>query len=211
MSRSLYEIFNTNTGKVIHKWNFCFPIYERHFAPWKGRPVTLLEIGVQNGGSIDMWKEYLGKDSRIIGIDINQKCAQFDDPGRNVHVRIGNGADPGYLEKIIAEFGEIDIVIDDGSHAKNDIKSSFDFLYPKISKDGVYLIEDIGHNMASKPLAPSNNGCLDSIRDTINKVPTVGVCMHDAVIVCERGEVNWVSRMTGTIANVVPIDPRFVK
>ena len=209
MSRTLLEIFNENTGKGIHKWNFCFPIYERHLAPWKGRPVTLLEIGVQNGGSMEMWKEYLGPDSRIIGLDLVEGCAQFDDPARNMHVRIGHGADAEFLDQIITEFGPIDIVIDDGSHNTDHIQKSFEFLYPKITANGVYLIEDIGGNRERKPLSDCNKICLDSIRSTINNTPTVGVCLHDAVIVCERGEVDWVSRNTGTIGAIVPIYPEY--
>ena len=42
----LWQDFLSNQGKAIHKWGHYFPIYERHFAPWRGRTLTFLEIGV---------------------------------------------------------------------------------------------------------------------------------------------------------------------
>lgn len=31
----------------------------------------MLEIGVFGGGSLDMWKAYLGEEAKVIGVDIN--------------------------------------------------------------------------------------------------------------------------------------------
>lgn len=41
------------------------------------------------------------------------------------------------------EFGQFDIVLDDGSHQMDDIRASFECLYPALSKNGVYVVEDL--------------------------------------------------------------------
>jgi hypothetical protein len=43
--------------------------YEKLLKPYKEKDGSLLEIGVQYGGSILLWKEYL-KNFRIFGVDI---------------------------------------------------------------------------------------------------------------------------------------------
>jgi len=43
------------TGKVSDKWDSYLPIYDRLFGPRKDDAIGLLEIGVQNGGSLEIW------------------------------------------------------------------------------------------------------------------------------------------------------------
>ena len=64
----LYQMFLTGSGRTrpVHKWHHYFAIYERFFAPFRGRPVQLLEIGVQRGGSMQMWRSYFGPSARIV-------------------------------------------------------------------------------------------------------------------------------------------------
>jgi cephalosporin hydroxylase len=137
----LWRDFLTNRGREIHKWEHYFPVYERHFAPWRGRTVTFLEIGVAKGGSLQMWRRYLGPLAQVVGIDIDPKCKALEDDG--VAVRIGDQSDPAFLAEVIAEFGAPDVVLDDGSHQMRHIQASFEFLYPKLPKNGVYMVEDL--------------------------------------------------------------------
>ena len=53
----------------------------------------MLEIGVRDGGSLDMWKNYFGPTSRIIGLDFNPNAQVFNDPERNISVLIGSQSD----------------------------------------------------------------------------------------------------------------------
>jgi len=137
----LWADFLTNQDKVIHKWEHYFPIYERYFQPWRNRSLTFLEIGVAKGGSLQMWRRAFGPLARIVGIDIDPKCRRHEGPG--VFVRIGDQSDAGFLRSVIDEFGAPDIVLDDGSHQMAHIRASFDFLYPRLPKNGVYMVEDL--------------------------------------------------------------------
>ena len=137
----LWQDFLTNRGKVIHKWEHYFPIYERHFAPWRGRTLTFFEIGVARGGSLPMWRRYFGPLATIVGLDIDPRCKTHEKDG--VLVRIGDQSDPKFLAEVMEEFGPPDIVLDDGSHQMAHIHATFEALYPKVPKNGVYMVEDL--------------------------------------------------------------------
>ena len=69
------DFLNNTDGKLIHKWKHYFPIYERHFQDFVSKPVTFIEIGCGQGGSLAMWKRYFGPHARIIGIEDPQILA----------------------------------------------------------------------------------------------------------------------------------------
>ena len=102
------EIFENHTGNLIHKWDHYFEIYDRHFRDYIGKEVTILEIGVSQGGSIDLWKKYFGDNLRYYGVDINPKCKQFE--SENVKIFIGSQEDKNFLESIKAELPDLDKV-----------------------------------------------------------------------------------------------------
>ena len=137
----LWRDFVTNQGKVIHKWEHYFPVYERHFAPWRGRSLTFFEIGVARGGSLAMWRRYFGPLATVVGLDIDPRCSAHESD--SAFVRIGDQSDPIFLNAVVEEFGVPDIVLDDGSHQMDDVWASFSHLYPMVSKNGVYMIEDL--------------------------------------------------------------------
>lgn len=140
-SMSLYSYFLDNKGRPIHKSGHYFFAYERHFAKYKDRPCTFLEIGAGNGGSSQMWKRWFGPHARIVTIDINPVCLQYGD--EQVEVRIGDQSDPHFLQSLLDEFGAFDAVLDDGSHHMDHVPATFEFLYPRIAPSGVYMIEDM--------------------------------------------------------------------
>jgi SAM-dependent methyltransferase len=138
---SLWSDFLGNQQRTIHKWKHYFPAYEAHFARYVNRPFLFLEIGCGRGGSAQMWKRYFGPHVRIVGLDINPECTQFEED--QIAVRIGSQSDTAFLQQVLDEFGTPDIVLDDGSHRMNDVVETFQFLYDKTAKDGVYMVEDL--------------------------------------------------------------------
>jgi ubiquinone/menaquinone biosynthesis C-methylase UbiE len=138
---ALWPLFLNNQGRIIHKWKHYFPIYEKHFSRYVNRPVTFLEIGCGEGGSLQMWKQYFGPLAKIIGIDIRPECAAFEED--QIHIRIGSQADGAFLKSIVQEFGSPHVILDDGSHMMEDISTSFNQLYPMTAPDGVYMVEDL--------------------------------------------------------------------
>lgn len=138
---SLWSDFLTNNERLIHKWTHYMPAYERHLQRFVDRPLTLLEIGCGEGGSLQMWKRYFGPYAHIVGVDIDPRCKDFEE--EQISVRIGSQADERFLSELISEFGEFDVVIDDGSHTMEHVVTSFKYLYPRLDKNGVYIVEDL--------------------------------------------------------------------
>ncbi len=137
----LWSSFLTNRGGVVHKWTHYFSAYERHFARFKDTSCVVLEIGCFKGGSLQMWKRYFGPHAEIVGIDIEPACKQFEED--QIRIFIGDQADCAFLAKVIEDVGQPDIIIDDGSHVMRHVNASFDFLYPRLARNGVYLVEDL--------------------------------------------------------------------
>ena len=137
-NRTARECFDAHEGRQIDKWAHYLPIYERHFAPYVGQAVSVLEIGVDHGGSLQLWKAYFGAGAQILGVDIEPRCQGYEEP--QIQVEIGNQGDPAFWDSLSDHYTHFDIVIDDGSHMKSDQETSFKALWP--STRGVYLIED---------------------------------------------------------------------
>ena len=145
LSGDLAEIFNETPN--VTKWTQYFPVYESALANFRSRPIRMLEIGVARGGSLQMWRRYLHPESTIVGVDIDFSTRQFDDPGRQVHVRIGNQVDTRFLQTVIDEFGPFDVIVDDGSHIDFHIAQTFRYLFPRgLAAAGIYIVEDIHAN-----------------------------------------------------------------
>jgi hypothetical protein len=137
----LRQYFRANDGRLIHKWVHYFDIYHRHFEPFRNKPVTIVEFGVSHGGSLQMWKDYFGPQARIIGVDINPKCAALAEP--QIEIVIGDQEDREFLRSLAARAGDIDVLIEDGGHTMTQQIATFEELWPNIVDGGVFLMEDL--------------------------------------------------------------------
>lgn len=137
----LETYFLANNGRLIHKWRHYFDIYDRHFARFRGSAVSVVEIGVGQGGSLQMWKEYFGPAARIVGVDTNPNCKQLEE--ERIRIFTGSQEDAAFLNALADEIGRIDILIDDGGHTMTQQTTTFRTLFPRIDAHGVYLCEDM--------------------------------------------------------------------
>jgi len=80
--KTIQQLYGEHDGKVSDKWSLYLVEYDRLFAPFRERPVRLLEIGIQNGGSLEHWGKYFRHAEKIVGCDLNPDCGrlQYDDP-----------------------------------------------------------------------------------------------------------------------------------
>jgi SAM-dependent methyltransferase len=137
----LRDYFASNRGRLIHKWDHYFDIYHRHLSQFRRKRVTLLEIGVFHGGSLQMWKKYFGRKASIIGLDVDERTRSLAEP--QIEIVIGDQGDRAFLQKMRSEFGPFDIVIDDGGHTMEQQIRSFEELWPAVKDGGVYVVEDL--------------------------------------------------------------------
>lgn len=137
----LKKYFDSNTGRLIHKWDHYFEVYDRHFSKYRNKEIVILEIGVFQGGSLQMWKNYFGPKAKIYGIDIDPKCKEYEE--ENIKILIGSQSDKKFLQKVKQEIPPIDILIDDGGHTMHQLKTTFEELFDAIKPDGIYAAEDL--------------------------------------------------------------------
>lgn len=138
----LETFFNARrAGRGIDKWMHYFDIYHRHLAKFVGREVSLLEIGVYSGGSLEMWRHYFGEHCRIFGVDLQEACKAYE----NAYTRIfiGDQADRAFWRGFVRDVPQVDVLIDDGGHRVEQQIATLESMLPHIRPGGVYLCEDI--------------------------------------------------------------------
>ena len=136
----LEKYFRENTERGVGKWAHYFDVYDRHFCKYRNKELIILEIGVSQGGSLQMWKHYFGNKAKIYGIDINPIC-KFEE--ENIEILIGSQEDRKFLQEVKRKIPKLDILIDDGGHTMKQQKVTFEELFPHIKEEGVYLCEDL--------------------------------------------------------------------
>ena len=122
------------------KWSNYFDIYENVLSKFVGKNITIVEIGIGNGGSLFMWRKFLGKGAKIIGIELNPEAKKFEKYGFKIFV--GDQSDPLFWRKFYKKNGKIDILIDDGGHTNLQQITTLMETIENINKGGVILIED---------------------------------------------------------------------
>lgn len=130
--------YGTDKSSNVH--NYCEK-YEKWLPFNRLEPLKILEIGVLDGKSLLMWKEFY-PNSTIVGIDINKECSKYNDPSNKIHVEVGSQDDPDFLRFVCGKYGHFDFVLDDGSHIQRHIIFSFEHIFPFVKSEGVYVIED---------------------------------------------------------------------
>ena len=125
-------------------------LYEQLLAPFVDKAITLVEIGIQYGGSMLLWQDYLPEAVFIFVDNVNsihpkildhldrdRLCILFQDAYNDIGAEeVNNIAEMGAS-------GGIDFIIDDGPHT---LQSQIDFLrlyLPLLNKGGIALIEDV--------------------------------------------------------------------
>lgn len=137
----LEKHFRQNDKRLIHKWLHYFDVYDRHFSRFRNKEIVILEIGVSQGGSLQMWKDYFGVKAKIYGIDIDPRCKELEE--ENIKIFIGSQSDRNFLKEIKKQIPPLDILIDDGGHAMEQQIISYEELFDHVKEDGVYLCEDL--------------------------------------------------------------------
>jgi hypothetical protein len=124
------------------KWDSYFEVYDHVYGHLYGRDIVYFEIGVQNGGSLEIARSLFGARSRIIGMDIDEACGALVGAGLADAIYLGSQTDEALLDRILAENPPFDLVVDDASHQQYDMVATFVHLFPRLKEGAIYLIED---------------------------------------------------------------------
>lgn len=141
----LLSYFLNNKGLMMNKWPHYFEHYHSHLAKYVGQSVTLVEVSVAHGGSLQMWRSYLGKSATIVGVDINPKVKALEKLG--FRIEIGDQSSFQFWQNFTKKYKEIDVLIDDGGHSSFMQVATFSFVFPFMTNNATYICEDIGFGM----------------------------------------------------------------
>lgn len=72
-----YQAYLKSPYKSI-KHSTYFEVYDELFSRYRGKEITFVEIGVLGGGSLFMWREFLGPEAKIIGVDMNPNARKWE-------------------------------------------------------------------------------------------------------------------------------------
>jgi hypothetical protein len=164
------------------KWgnHFYTQHYMTHFSAFKNKKINLLEIGVggykskiRGGESLYMWKRYFPY-AKIFSLDIYDKSFLEE---KRIRIFKGNQADENFLlNTVVKEIGEIDLIIDDGSHINNDVIETFKILFPRLKEGGIYVIEDT--QTSYWPMYGGNSNDLNSSNTLLNYFKGLTDCLN---------------------------------
>lgn len=127
------------TGKGSLQQNYTL-IYDLLFTPVRDKPITLLEMGVQFGYSMEMWREYFPH-ATLIGMDCVDNGARGD-----WHFVMGDQSLAADLNELLP-FAPFDIIVDDACHNELEVAAAFRYLSPRLKPGGYYCIEDLHRGM----------------------------------------------------------------
>ena len=140
--KSLKDLYKNHSGKVSDKWSIYLNEYEDKLRKYKELPLKFFEIGILNGGSLEIFSKYFAKAELILGCDIDVKCNELHYDQTNIKVIIGDVNEEKIKNQII-KYSEFDIIIDDGSHNSDDIVRSFCNYFNHLKDNGLFIIEDL--------------------------------------------------------------------
>ena len=118
------NLHSNNTEKVSDKWESYLDYYNEIFMPLKNKDISLLEIGIQNGGSLQTYLNFFKNAELIVGCDIDDKCHNLNYDDKRIKVVVGNINSNETYSKISSLINQFDILIDDRSigYKKNLVK-----------------------------------------------------------------------------------------
>ena len=141
--KTLHQLYAEHTGKVSDKWSLYLTEYDRVFDAYREKPVRLLEIGIQNGGSLEIWSKYFSNASILIGCDINPDCARLSYADPRIGVIVGDANARDTVTQVFSRCPQFDILIEDGSHRSSDIIKTFALYFPRLTEGGIFIAEDL--------------------------------------------------------------------
>ena len=132
--------YGTDKANHKHRGRSYLDIYDYYFEKRRLDVRSFVEIGINNGSSLKMWRDYFPH-AIIHGVDIDPRCKVNEE--ERVKIHIGDQNDDEFLNSLSSELGSVDILLDDGSHITTHQIRTFNHLYGNIVSNGFYLIEDL--------------------------------------------------------------------
>ena len=168
--------------------------YKTLFSPLQHKKISILEIGILEGGSLLYWDNYFQHPGTVIvGLDLSLPSLEFSD---RVKVFKCDQNDNKGLRTIAGEYGPFDIIIDDGSHFRKETENCFRELFAEVAIGGYYIIEDWAAGYWRD--RPMYAGMVELINEIIARIPELSISesrvileKNKALAFFRKGETGW--------------------
>jgi hypothetical protein len=144
-----------------------FQIYDHLFLKYRDHEIVFVEVGVLNGGSLFMWKNFFGEKARIIGIDLNPEAKKWEEYGFEIY--IGDASDTYFWDIFFKKIGKIDILLDDGGHTYSQQVVTVESVLNYIKDGGLLVIEDI-HTSYLRGFGPRRYTFMKYVKTVLDKI-----------------------------------------
>lgn len=141
------------------------PFYHAWFDEDRATVKSVLEIGVNAGSSLRMWKEYFPS-AHIIGIDCDPKCLKEAED--RIEIEIADQNNPDQLRAVVGARA-FDIILDDGSHFREHQITSLKTLLPYLAPGGYYIVEDLGRGGTEAQFLPLLEAAAATVDNTTHE------------------------------------------
>lgn len=147
MMKTFWQLFNEHDGYESLKHNHYPEIYDEYFGPYRDQEINFLEIGVRQGGSLEIFRKYF-PNANIYALEIDRDVI----PGpifklKNTEVVIGDATNLETINQLMEKVdGKFDIILDDGSHLPEQQIATYNLLWRHLKSPGVYMVEDLVYN-----------------------------------------------------------------
>lgn len=168
---ALFDRFCSDKGTFWQSRHHYANAYHSVLGPMRDRLRSFVEIGIgeDTAPSVAAWLRYFphahiypidikdpegfakrarpfGQTERLVRHQAQFGCEyhreMWQDP--RVHLSLGvDASDPAQLKRLVDLPGEVDVVLDDGSHLFRDQEATLQTLWPRLRLGGVYIIEDL--------------------------------------------------------------------
>ena len=139
INSKVYESYLKSPHSSL-KISTYFNVYDQLLSKYRDKSIVFLEIGILDGGSLFMWRDFFGPQARIIGVDLNPEAKKWEEEGFEIF--IGDQSSAEFWKKTLDTIGKLDIVLDDGGHTYEQQIMTTESVIPFINDGGVVIIED---------------------------------------------------------------------
>tara|TARA_S200000501_G_scaffold138135_1_gene130532 strand:- start:529 stop:1380 length:852 start_codon:yes stop_codon:yes gene_type:complete len=139
INSKIYESYLRSPYSSL-KLSTYFNVYDQLLSQYRDKSIVFLEIGILDGGSLFMWRDFFGPQARIIGVDLNPEAKKWEKEGFEIF--IGDQSSTEFWKKTLNSIGKLDIVLDDGGHTYEQQIMTTESVIPFINDGGVIIVED---------------------------------------------------------------------
>ena len=161
--KDLLDAWKKSPAFSIKNTNYFF-IYGFLFQHLRGKKCTFVETGIFQGGSLFMWRNWLGPEARIIGIDLNPSAKKWEDQGFEIY--IGDQGDPLFWREVLPKIGKIDAFLDDGGHQSFQQIVTVSEVLRYVKNNCVLAVEDTYTSFMNDFCSHAENSFLEYAKDS---------------------------------------------